>query len=246
MGNRLPLSVRRRWEFWVAALRGLMGRYGALLDALAVLTVVLVLFGLNQVAGYAGAFAGGAVVVIVLLGEAAYQEWNQWAPHDPPDVVLTPDRTESGVSLMVLNRDTRALFRASVTQITGPNGQPLPASVAQPQGFPWDLRWDGGGIEAWIGRGEDRRLLLVTFDLQAVAQLYGGHQRRQGNPYVFLFPSPNGPDHVLDEHKPEDANVFQVHVRMNRSDPDGLRQEVVELTLPQNPVIWRQMYISGG
>jgi hypothetical protein len=152
-----------------------------------------------------------------------------------------------GLALLVRNEDASATLRASITDITGRGDTDLPSSVMTPSGFPWELGWgsDAGQRDAHVVRGETARLPLVRFDHAAAAQLFGGHRRQVGNPYIFVFPGPAG-DHYLDEMKPEANSVFIVHVRLIRRDPEGVRDEAVALQFPQQAGTWRTSFVPGG
>lgn len=188
---------------------------------------------------------GLAGVALAVL-EAAYIEWDRWAPRSTPQLDVQYESSDDRVSILVTNRDAAATFRASVTGIAGEGGGALPASVLDPEGFPWELGWGSDGQrDAWIARGDSARLSVVSFDNQAAAQLFAGHRRQQGNPYIFVFPGPAG-EHYLDEIKPEDDHAFLVHVRIVRTTPEGFVDRSVYLRFPQHPIIWQHMYVPGG
>jgi hypothetical protein len=187
-------------------------------------------------------------VLLFAIGEAMYQEWNRWAPHDPPELLVEPWDWQGlyGLTLRVTNQDVDGRFRAYVTGITAPRGGPLDFPAEHP--FPWTLVWtDNQAVECSLVRGESAIIPLVRFDHQAAVQLVNGHRRQTGNPYPFLFPGPKGDQPVwafLETTRPQ--SQLEVHVQIVRSDPQsGLLEKTLTVEFPRRG-LWRARYIPDG
>ena len=198
--------MRRRVE-WVARVFRLLPPI--LGNALAILTAVvsvLLVIGLAAIGSWLAAAAVTVAVLILVLAEAAYREWNRWAPYDPPNVSFRLDARLWKVALIVRNADAPAEYSADVMAVT--------LAGAQAPGSPFPLAWSGGGEKRQlIARDQEGRIELVSFEPTG-----GGG----GTSPQFTFPGPGGTSGqvVGPPLGSGTATQMRLTVRLFRNDPD--------------------------
>jgi hypothetical protein len=194
----------RRREFWWQAVKQLPAVYGTAQTVLAAVAAVSVVTGVGYVAGLVTAASVGVLVLLLMLGEASYQEWDRWAPHDPPRLTITPYLWPAGgFSVQITNDDVDAVLRASVTGVTG-SDRPLMQPSDHP--FPWTLVWGDQ-------QTEDYRLIRHE---TAQVPVVGVNPLTQ----TWLFAGPKGPHEMQAELETgEQQTDISVQLRITRLEP---------------------------
>lgn len=125
-----------------------------------------------------------AIVGLTLLaavGEAAFLEWTKWAPHEPPALLVERQDWPGYAGVIVTNNDVQGRFRASIIEVSGPNGS---LRWGPNDLWPLQLAWgDAKAPERHLIRGEREAIRLVQF---AGSDNGGGQER------YFAFPGAAG------------------------------------------------------
>ncbi|MGA2513641.1 MAG: hypothetical protein ABSG37_08470 [Candidatus Limnocylindrales bacterium] len=201
------MGIYRRLVFLTRIVRAAMPRLNAVIPSLMPLAIAVV--GLAGAAVVSSLTDGtspwpfwiGLVGVAGGILDAAYLEWNRWAPYDPPKVNLSLRGSLSALDLIVENHDVPAYFRLSVV-----DARCAPDDVGE--GLPWLMLWDTGNTERHIMRGEQGRITLVRIDRAAAKSTMEGHTLEP----AFEFPSVGHPGYVLGVSLPPDRPSQDVYI----------------------------------
>jgi hypothetical protein len=131
----------------------------------------------------------GLATVLLVAGEAAYLEWDRWAPHDPLRAELDLSGEPQIVALVVKNRDVPGYLRLSITDARC-------GDTDVGNGLPWLMVWDTGNTERHVLRGESARIVLVRLDPNAVREIASEKAHRPAFTFsrTGMQASVSGPD----------------------------------------------------
>lgn len=158
----------RRLAFWAGVLRT-VGPRAASVAVGNRSPIIVLLFGALSTAASAGLFGvdsiawklAGVLTLLLTIGEAVYHEWDRWAPHAPPGLLIERSDWSGYMGFRVTNNDVPGTLRAKVVDVRGPNG--ILANGPDDM-WPWAVAWgDDRAPERHLSRGEAERIRLVEF-----------------------------------------------------------------------------------
>lgn len=204
------MDIRRRLVFLARIVGAAMPRLNAVLPSIMPLAIAGAgILGAAVVSKLTEAdspwpFWIGLTGIALAVLDAAYLEWNHWAPYGRPKLVIEAWDWPGYAGLKVTNNDIGGRFKAVITGVNGPTGL-LPWGPDDL--WPWPMAWaDDQAAERDIERHESVKLRVVLFNPNAPLS------------FEFLGPTRQYRLPAFPDRAPPQTDI-EIHIRFFRISP---------------------------